>query len=103
MPTNQERSVRLTYAKAGTRAPVYVAGSFTSPPWEPVELDSRPLPAADAATSATEEREFFRDFHVPEGRWLFKFRLGPGDWWVCNDELERGKSYFLASIRCYQE
>lgn len=38
------------------------------------------------------EFEFFKDFYVTEGHWQYKFRLGHGDWWVCNDKVKTGQS-----------
>lgn len=32
------------------------------------------------------EREFVKTFHAGEGEYQYKFRLGPGDWWVCDED-----------------
>lgn len=34
------------------------------------------------------EFTFVRSFEVEEGEYQYKFRLGPGDWWVCDEARE---------------
>lgn len=34
------------------------------------------------------EFTFVRNFDVEEGEYQYKFRLGPGDWWVCDEGKE---------------
>ncbi|KAI9659503.1 MAG: hypothetical protein M1821_001761 [Bathelium mastoideum] len=71
------RTVRITYTNPGTRPPVYVATSLTTPPWDPAEMEHEPL---------GEELEFYKEFaNVKEGVHQYKFRLGPGDWWVLDE------------------
>lgn len=68
-----------------------MSGAFTEPPWQPVELEYEPTlgqGAIHAPSTEMQEYIFFKDFHVPEGSFQYKFRLGTGDWWVCkNDEM----------------
>ncbi len=92
MPDTREHPIRLRYSHVGTQPPVYIAASFTSPPWDPLEMDSGPAPSVGDGQDGGNELEFFKDFSVPEGHWQYKFRLGPGDWWVCNDTVATGMS-----------
>ncbi|KAF4538778.1 hypothetical protein BFW01_g8429 [Lasiodiplodia theobromae] len=73
-------SVTITFSVPGTHPPVYVASSLTNPPWAPVEMsikDER-TPAGDLV--------FEKSFDAVEsGEYQYKFRLGPGDWWVCDE------------------
>lgn len=91
MHDTREHPIRLKYSHPGTRPPVYIAASFTSPPWQPRELDYVQAPSMGDDADGKTEVEFFKDFYVTEGHWLYKFRLGPGDWWVCNEDVDTGK------------
>jgi hypothetical protein len=35
--------------------------------------------------SPSGEWEFTKTFHAADGEYQYKFRLGPGDWWVCDE------------------
>ncbi|KAL1588641.1 hypothetical protein WHR41_02512 [Cladosporium halotolerans] len=76
--TTMKQKVTITYASPGLQPPVYIATSLSDPQWEPVEMGCAELPGG--------EREFVKTFHVLEGEYQYKFRLGPGDWWVCDEE-----------------
>ena len=51
-------------------------------------------PAAPGEAVAEEARdsdlEFFDDFKVGDGQYQYKFRIGHGDWWVCDESVETG-------------
>lgn len=69
--------VKITYTNPGTQGPVYITTSLSSPPWDPLEMR-----VSDEKTEAG-ELIFYREFdEVEEGEYQYKFRLGPGDWWV---------------------
>jgi hypothetical protein len=71
--------VVITYHKPGTRPPLYVAGTFSDPPWQPYEMDH----------SAREDGEYdFKKevYGEPGSKIEYKFRLGEGDWWVLKDD-----------------
>lgn len=73
-------SVTVTYSKPGTQPPVYVAGSFSEPPWQLQEMEY--------TTEANNEHQFHKNIIVNEGgRYQYKYRLGVGDWWVLNEDL----------------
>ena len=63
----------------GTIPPVFVAGSFSSPPWQPQEL------CQDGKEGSG---SFSKTFAAFPGTYQYKFRLGTGDWWVV-DETQR--------------
>ncbi|KAH0536997.1 hypothetical protein FGG08_006169 [Glutinoglossum americanum] len=82
--------VELTYAHPGSVPPVYLAGSFTSPPWEPQELHYTKLRSKDAGPDEEGEEvqleySFYKEFDVKEGHWQYKFRVGEGDLWVLDE------------------
>ncbi|RYP45936.1 hypothetical protein DL769_011425 [Monosporascus sp. CRB-8-3] len=66
-------SVKLTYHKDDTLPPVYVAGSFSDPPWQPLEM----------ACSKDEHGRnlFFKEINASEGAEIqYKFRIGSENW-----------------------
>ncbi len=76
--------VRLTYQKNDTVPPVYVAGTFSSPPWQLFEMD--------VFKDEQGQNVFFKVVDVSEGSDIqYKFRIGAGDWWLCSDSEEIGK------------
>ncbi|KZF21482.1 hypothetical protein L228DRAFT_239456 [Xylona heveae TC161] len=78
--------VKITFVHPGTQPPVFVAGSFTTPPWEPQEMQYTQL-QSDAAQGPTEYR-FHKDVDIPVGEWQYKFRIGHGDWWALDEATE---------------
>lgn len=74
-------TVTITYSKPGTVSPVFVAGSFSSPPWEPHQLHQE-----GEESSGT----FSKTFVIDPGTYQYKFRLGTGDWWVLDETKEKG-------------
>ncbi|KAK4242604.1 hypothetical protein C8A03DRAFT_29199 [Achaetomium macrosporum] len=69
----------ITYHKPGTRPPVYVAGTFSEPPWQPHEMD--------CMTREDGEYDFTKEVYgEPGSKIQYKFRIGDGDWWVLKDD-----------------
>lgn len=83
MTTPNIRPITITYKHPGARPPVYVAGSFTAPAWEPQELKAVPVSEGDDP-----EYVFSKQFDVAVGDWQYKFRLGEGDWWACDENTD---------------
>ncbi|KAK4149254.1 hypothetical protein C8A00DRAFT_38146 [Chaetomidium leptoderma] len=70
--------ISITYRKPGTQPPLYVAGTFSDPPWQPYEMDHVALEDG--------EFEFKKEVHGKPGSKIeYKFRIGNGNWWVLND------------------
>lgn len=75
--------VAIKYSKAGTQPPIYIAGSFSVPEWQPEEMQY--------TTDGSKEHTFFTEIEVEEGKeYQYKFRVGPGDWWVLDEESAIG-------------
>lgn len=69
----------ITYRKPGTQPPLYVAGTFSDPPWQPYEMDY--------TTREDGELEFTKEVYCEPGSTIqYKFRIGEGDWWVLKDD-----------------
>ena len=75
--------ITLTYRKQGTIPPVFVAGSFSEPPWEAQEL------VQDGEEGSG---SFSRTFSITPGIYQYKYRLGTGDWWAIDETQETGQS-----------
>lgn len=76
------QKVKILYSSPGLKAPVYVAGSLGDQPWEPVEMQY--------TQKENGELDFWQEFDVEEGEYQYKFRLGPGDWWVLDESRDIG-------------
>ena len=76
-------SVTLTYQQRGTRPPLYVAGTFSEPPWVPQEMECTP--------DAGGEMTFSKTCVLAPGEDVqYKFRVGTGDWWVLDESSPTG-------------
>ncbi|KAI0024763.1 hypothetical protein F4780DRAFT_768715 [Xylariomycetidae sp. FL0641] len=73
-------SATLTYHQPGTNPPVYVAGSFSDPPWQPLEME---------CTRNDEGEDLFtKEIMVDAGSEIqYKYRIGP-DWWTLDPNAE---------------
>lgn len=76
------QKVKITFSSAGLQPPVYFAGSLGPQPWEPVEMKY--------TQTENGEHEFWQEFDAEEGEYQYKFRLGPGDWWVLDEDKSIG-------------
>jgi hypothetical protein len=76
-------TVTINYKQPGTTPPIFVAGSFTEPLWQPTELDYEQVNG---------EYIFSKSFEVMPGRHQYKFRIGNGDWWICDNAKDTGQS-----------
>ncbi|KAI4144748.1 MAG: hypothetical protein LQ340_006543 [Diploschistes diacapsis] len=86
MAPTKTHSVTITFAGNDLHPPVFVAGSFTNPPWRP-EVMEAVLPE-HRQKDYGQQHVYSKTFGVPEGRWEYKFRLGQGSWWVCDEKEE---------------
>ncbi|QIX01092.1 hypothetical protein AMS68_006609 [Peltaster fructicola] len=68
--------VSIQYSAPGLQPPVYITTSLSDSQWEVIEME---------ATHHDGEFVFHKDFDAVEGEYQYKFRLGPGDWWVCDE------------------
>ncbi|CZT24901.1 uncharacterized protein RCC_10629 [Ramularia collo-cygni] len=69
--------VCIEFASPGLKPPVYVGTSLSDPQWAPLEMEHFTRPDGKFT--------FRKFFAVEEGEYQYKLRLGPGDWWVCDD------------------
>lgn len=73
-------SVTVKLSKQGLQPPIFLAGSFSDPAWQPQEMQH--------TTNETGDYEFHKEVQVEEGKeYQYKFRVGEqGDWWMLNEE-----------------
>ncbi len=81
----QKVPVTVEFNDAGARPPIYLAGSFSEPAWDPQEMEF--------VVVGENEFRFHKEILVDEGgQFQYKFRIGEGDWWVLNENAPTGKS-----------
>lgn len=74
-------TIRLT--KQGVVPPVYLAGTFTQ--WVALEMEHETGDESDDI-----QHTFNRTVDCQPGQHQYKFRLGPGDWWITDDSAPTG-------------
>lgn len=78
--TTAKTPALITYHKPGTSPPIYVAGTFSNPPWLPHEMDH---------TARDGEYYFKKEVLAEPGSKIeYKFRIGDGDWWVLDENAQ---------------
>ncbi|KEZ42639.1 hypothetical protein SAPIO_CDS5892 [Scedosporium apiospermum] len=71
--------ITLSYRKPGTQPPLFVAGTFTEPPWTAQEMSYTIGSDGEHAFSHTCKVE-------PGSEIQYKFRVGTGNWWALNED-----------------
>ena len=70
--------VVITYHKPGTQPPLFVAGTFSDPKWQPCEMEH--------TVREDGEYDFKKEVHAEPGSKIkYKFRLGDGEWVLQDD------------------
>ncbi|KAK0722733.1 hypothetical protein B0T26DRAFT_674406 [Lasiosphaeria miniovina] len=68
----------ITYQRPNTRPPIFVAGTYSDPPWQPEEMEY--------TTNAEGHHVFMKEvFAKPGSKIQYKFRVGTGDWWAVDE------------------
>ncbi|KAI1413726.1 hypothetical protein F5Y13DRAFT_160932 [Hypoxylon sp. FL1857] len=77
----QKIPITFKYQKKGTTPPIYVAGSFSDPPWQPQEMD--------VSIDQHGDHIFTKRVLVDNGSEIqYKFRIGSGNWWALDDSAD---------------
>ncbi|KAK6436179.1 hypothetical protein LTR95_007631 [Oleoguttula sp. CCFEE 5521] len=79
-PGMMAQKVAITFSSPGLQPPVFITTSLSEPQWEVLEMG--------VSEDSNGNFEFTKVFHAQPGEYQYKFRLGPGDWWVCDEEKE---------------
>ncbi|SMY22803.1 unnamed protein product [Zymoseptoria tritici ST99CH_1A5] len=72
-----KRTVTIDFSSPGLQPPVFIGTSLSDPQWEAIEMDH--------TKDEKGEHHFSKTFAAEEGEYQYKLRLGPGDWWICDD------------------
>lgn len=76
---SSRNSFTVTYKNPGALPPVYIAGSFSDPEWQPQEMKHE--------TDQDGQIAFRSEVHIEPGKdYQFKLRIGDGDWWALSDD-----------------
>ena len=87
----QKSVVSITFSKPGVYPPVYLAGSFSDPAWQPILMQF--------TVGQDNEHHFNAEVSVEEGRsYQYKFRVGEGDWRL-NEDSPAGR--FHSQLHCH--
>ncbi|KAI0481618.1 hypothetical protein F4859DRAFT_427054 [Xylaria cf. heliscus] len=71
----------FTFRRHGAHPPLFVAGSFSDPPWQPLEMD--------ASIDQHGDLIFTKQVMVDESSEVqYKFRHASGDWWALDPDAE---------------
>lgn len=84
-------SATITFEQDSVEPPVFVAGAFTD--WTPTEMECETLEA-----NGTTKKVFSHAFDLAPGEYQYKFRLGPGDWWVLDESQMKGMLWYNKSV-----
>ena len=77
--SDMKQTVTVQYSSPGLQPPVYILTSLSDPQWDPIEMHQE--------TNSDGGYVFSKVFRVEEGEYQYKFRLGAGDWWVCDESI----------------
>ncbi|GAP88513.1 putative pt repeat family protein [Rosellinia necatrix] len=74
-------SLTFTFHRKGVQPPLFVAGSFSNPPWQPIEMD--------ATVDQHGDFIFTKQVMVAENSMIqYKFRHASGDWWALDPDAD---------------
>jgi hypothetical protein len=88
MSDSPTKKVTITLPGQNIKPPVYVAGSFTPQPWKPEEMDVIPTNLNADGQNINIQTTYTKIFDIAPGRYQYKFRLGEGEWWICDETKE---------------
>lgn len=91
--TNGE-TVTISIRRPTETPAIYVAGTFSNPEWEPLELSAKPVERKDAdGNSTTTEYLFSREVELPEGQYQYRFREGSDGPWFHDEDAKHGTKF----------
>ena len=70
--------VTISYHAPGTKPPLFVAGTFSDPQWEPMEMEYDTGEGGELVFKKIVSAELGTEIQ-------YKFRVGTGDWWVLSE------------------
>lgn len=85
-------SVTLAIRRPSDDPAVFLAGSFSDPKWEPLELSVKPIDVQDDEGLTSTEYLFSREIEVPAGQYQYRFREGASGPWFHDESVKSGTS-----------
>ena len=81
--------------------PVFVAGTFSEPQWEPLELSSKMVDTEpDEEGLVSTEYLFYRELELSPGQYQYRFREGASGPWFHDEAVKHGTLKPFFSRRC---
>lgn len=78
----------ITFKRPGTAPPLFLAGSFSDPEWEPKEMEYK--------TEDDGEHTFQSEVMITPGEdYQFKLRMGEGSWWILAENYPIGMLFLI--------
>lgn len=74
----EHSSVKISYKSAVIQPPLFIAGTFSNPPWTPQEMEHSKMANGEQMFTTTIKGS-------PGSTVQYKFRVGTGDWWILNE------------------
>lgn len=82
--TARKTTVTVKFSKPGIQPPVYLAGSFSDPAWQPKQMHF--------TAGEHNVHKFHSDIEVEEGKeYQYKFRVGEGGSWALDEDSPTGR------------
>ena len=84
------QNVTLSVRRPSDSPVIFVAGSFSDPKWEPLELAVKTVEFKDDEGLTSTEYLFYRDVQVPVGQYQYRFREGANGPWFHDETAKSG-------------
>ncbi|OJD16159.1 hypothetical protein AJ78_03648 [Emergomyces pasteurianus Ep9510] len=96
MADDTRSTINVAIRRSSKTPAIFLAASFTEPAWEPVELDVKPVSAAEHTEATVQTNghvpdtlyEFSKTFEVASGKYEYKFREGLEGSWFHDEDTE---------------
>ena len=98
---NEKKSVRITLLDSGLTPPVFILASFTSPAWEPHEMNHAGVEEVvrDNPKLRRAVYTFWRRFDIDPGVWKYRFRVGLRNWLIFDHKAEAGREFDTQTLK----
>lgn len=85
-------TVTISVHRPSDTPSVFVAGTFSDPAWEPLELTPKPaVPSGEDSADSAAGYVFSRELKIPPGKYQYRFRLDSPDSWFHDEKAETGR------------
>lgn len=92
------QNITLSVRRPADTPVIFVAGSFSEPKWEPLELAVKTVEFKDDEGLTSTEYLFFRDVQVAPGQYQYRFREGADGPWFHDETTKNGTSTLFCNF-----